>query len=476
MSTQQILKEYLLSLGWKIDEPSSKRFDFHLSKFDKQVVGLAKGLLAAGAAAQVMVGLFARSMEKLYYASQRTNSTASNLRALDYAAEQAGVSADTMRGAVENMAKALKANPGMAAWLKNLGVETEGRQTVDMLLDLVDKLKEMPTYVRGQIGEAFGIDSTTLEMLIASGAELRKSMELRKQMAAAAGLDEERAMRNGKEYMQLLREITAQFGVLKDVALDALLPVFKIAAEGLKSWLADVSKMIGDANAGRNGGWAGAFQRFGENTKDWFDKAFVHPEAAKTRKKKDRPTSLPDDTVISSPDASKRAAPGKVSAQTFLRNLEDSYGLPDGLLDAIWDKESGRGKYMRSPKGAKGHFGFMDPTAKEMGLSNPDDFNESARAAAKYLAKMLQWAGGDLDKALAGYNWGMGNVDKKGLANAPWETRDYVSSVGQRVANVQQNNTFTIHSPDPATAAQKVGKVVNTQWADVTRNLAGATR
>lgn len=49
-----------------------------------------------------------------------------------------------------------------------------------------------------------------------------------------------------------------------------------------------------------------------------------------------------------------------------------------------------------------------DPTAKDMGLKGNDVFDpeKSAAAAAKYLSMLLKMNGGDLDKALASYNWG----------------------------------------------------------------------
>jgi hypothetical protein len=77
-----------------------------------------------------------------------------------------------------------------------------------------------------------------------------------------------------------------------------------------------------------------------------------------------------------------------------LSGLEQSYALPKGLLDGVWDVESRRGANMRSPAGALGDFQFMPATAKQYGLANPMDFNQSAPVAAHMYA--------DLSKA----NWG----------------------------------------------------------------------
>ena len=122
---------------------------------------------------------------------------------------------------------------------------------------------------------------------------------------------------------------------------------------------------------------------------------------------------------------------GQRTAQStaLFSRLESQYKLPSGLLDSVWATESSRGVKMLSDKGAKGHFGFMDKTAAQYGLTNPNDLDASATAAARMYSDLLKANGGDLDKALAAYNWGQGNLNKSGLAGAPAETQDYISKV-----------------------------------------------
>lgn len=137
----------------------------------------------------------------------------------------------------------------------------------------------------------------------------------------------------------------------------------------------------------------------------------------------------PGATVAPVKTAPVKPPPPMPQAQQRLGELEVKYGLPKGLLDTIWETESSRGKKMMSSAGAEGHFQFMPATAKEYGLKDPYDFNESSDAAARKLRDLLKQYGGDLAKASAAYNWGQGNLDKKGLTNAPKETRDYVAKV-----------------------------------------------
>ncbi|MDE1581213.1 lytic transglycosylase domain-containing protein [Klebsiella pneumoniae] len=111
--------------------------------------------------------------------------------------------------------------------------------------------------------------------------------------------------------------------------------------------------------------------------------------------------------------------------------LEGKYGLPAGLLSSVAATESGGDPFAESKAGAKGLFQFMPGTAKDMGLKGRDvyDPHKSAEAAAKYLRWLMDATGGDLEKTLASYNWGLGNVQKKGMDNLPLETRNYVPKV-----------------------------------------------
>ncbi|HBR8001699.1 lytic transglycosylase domain-containing protein [Klebsiella pneumoniae] len=132
--------------------------------------------------------------------------------------------------------------------------------------------------------------------------------------------------------------------------------------------------------------------------------------------------------------AARLGAKGKAFLQAMAGEfgaLEGKYDLPAGLLSSVAATESGGDPFAESKAGAKGLFQFMPGTAKDMGLKGRDvyDPHKSAEAAAKYLRWLMDATGGDLEKTLASYNWGLGNVQKKGMDNLPSETRNYVPKV-----------------------------------------------
>lgn len=111
---------------------------------------------------------------------------------------------------------------------------------------------------------------------------------------------------------------------------------------------------------------------------------------------------------------------------------EVNHGLPDQMLARLlWQecryKPSIISGAVRSPAGALGIAQFMPATAKEMGIDPLDPF-AAIDAAARYLRSLYRKTG-DWQKALAAYNWGIGNVQRKGLANAPTETKNYFNQI-----------------------------------------------
>ncbi len=171
-----------------------------------------------------------------------------------------------------------------------------------------------------------------------------------------------------------------------------------------------------------------------ESTKNLLSKiadALISPAGAATMQPD---TSGYQPNVPLNAQAARLGAKGRAFLQAMAGEfgaLEGKYGLPAGLLSSVAGTESGGDPFAVSPKGAKGPFQFMDGTARDLGLKGMDvyDPHKSADAAARYLRYLLDATGGDLEKALASYNWGLGNVQKKGMDNLPSETRNYVPKV-----------------------------------------------
>ena len=115
-----------------------------------------------------------------------------------------------------------------------------------------------------------------------------------------------------------------------------------------------------------------------------------------------------------------------------IAQAEARHGLPKNLLARQLQQESSykpaiiTGK-VKSATGAIGIAQFMPATAKEFGI-DPTNPWQSIDAAGKYM-KQLYNRFGTWPLALAAYNWGMGNLSKKGIDKAPAETRNYFTKI-----------------------------------------------
>lgn len=115
----------------------------------------------------------------------------------------------------------------------------------------------------------------------------------------------------------------------------------------------------------------------------------------------------------------------------YFNDATDKYGLPQGLLSSVAQHESNYDPNAQGTSGEIGLMQFMPATADELGI-NPADPMESIYGAAQYL-KGLYNETGSWVLALAAYNWGIGNLQRKGLVNAPDVTKRYVASISEDI-------------------------------------------
>lgn len=467
----KILREYLIALGFKYDEHGGKKVDGALDRINKQTMALGKALVGTAGSVTAMVAVFVEQMEKLYYASKLADSSADNLKALDYGSRQVGLAAGVLVAATTSLARALRSNPGLQGLIESLGVPVTGRDKSDVMLDMVEQLRKMPPYIAQQYAALFGIDPDTLFLMEQGLDKLRQAEALRKQMSQEAGVDTDKAAEAAKDYANALREVWERVGLLKDALSIKLLPAFRevtgVANEALKDWTNIISKWTSWGDFAKNFmiGLTGRMPP-GSGVK-------LTPEAQA------RVGSLSSTAGAGRGSVNPPQVGGSPSPSLF-DALEAKYGLPAGVLDRMWNQESRRGKFMLSPKGAKGHFGFMDQTAQEWGVSDPNDLAQSATGAAKYLHFLMRKYGGDLDQALAAYNWGPGNLAKFGMGALPSETLGYVRDVGHPGAGgvtMQQKTDIHIHGVnDPVAAGNQVASKQEGVNADLVRNLQGAVQ
>lgn len=184
-----ILKSYLVSIGFKVDEADYKKFKDSQLDTEKRTKDLSKAFadfakIGIGSATALggMVIKVSSSLENLHFQAQKSGTSARNLKSFGEAAEQIGIQAEDAMGLVKNLNNIIQKKPqGETAFLSFLGIDAKQDKT-KVLLDLVDKLAEAPVNARIAYGEHFGLNVEDLNTLIRGRQELHKFYQDRQQV------------------------------------------------------------------------------------------------------------------------------------------------------------------------------------------------------------------------------------------------------------------------------------------------------
>lgn len=227
-SNTETLKSFLISLGWKVDTSSAKKFQQALTDTDVAAAELAAGLgvvvtAVAGVAVAITAAVEAISdkLEKLYYASQRTKASAENIQALGYAASQMGSTVEGAQTSLENFARFLRTRPAAESWIQSmLGVSSttadgQKKDAAQYLEEIGMALNNLKGTAREfqitSIAQQLGMDERTMFALMNNTQQFTKEY---KDMLAAVGLDA-KATEDAHGLMVVFRELGADVDVIE---------------------------------------------------------------------------------------------------------------------------------------------------------------------------------------------------------------------------------------------------------------------
>jgi hypothetical protein len=226
-SNAETIKNFFVSLGWKIDTAGMSRFASYIALQTEAVRELGEGIKNT---AERVVG-FVRNIidtnDNLYFTTQRLQSTATNLKVLKYAAEQTGGEGfvNTLLGQVQSLKEGLETMPGLEALInKQLGVSTRDengklRDRVDIFRDIVRQLSQMQGPLKyAMASQLFHIDPTTLDLL--TGDKFQKFFD---EFKARSKGSADQAVDDANRIETAHRRLENQIDNLKDRALIGLM-------------------------------------------------------------------------------------------------------------------------------------------------------------------------------------------------------------------------------------------------------------
>lgn len=249
MAGTNILKEFLVKIGFKVDEQKFRNFQEAMRVTAKNAMEMGKTTLAASTVMGTSLKLIGQQMEGLYYAAQRTGASAAHLKEFSFAASQVGVSAEQAQNAIEGLAAARRTNPGLNGILGGMGIDPRQLDNSKVMIELLGKLHSMPFYQGSQIAGMFGIDQGTFLMLEQGLPQMQKFLALREKMFGVAGINPSDMTARSHEFMTQFRTLEAGVGNLADIMAYRLMP----AGERVIGWLENVVEWLTKADKATDG-------------------------------------------------------------------------------------------------------------------------------------------------------------------------------------------------------------------------------
>ncbi len=130
---------------------------------------------------------------------------------------------------------------------------------------------------------------------------------------------------------------------------------------------------------------------------------------------------------------------GGVNIEACIEKAARKYDVDPDLIRAVIKVESNYDSAAASDRGAIGLMQLMPETAKEFGIKNARDPEENIMGGTRYLKSLLERYNGEIETALAAYNWGIGNLEKSSR-QLPRETLNYIARVAGRYRQLKSSS------------------------------------
>jgi hypothetical protein len=213
----ETIKDFLVSLGFDIDEAGASKFDSVLAGTTANAIKM--GLAVEGAALTV-VAFTAKIASGWIISTGRHSAPARRFRGFSLLAMRfrRWAAALTRRASLESLSRFVRNNPGAEGFLNRLGVQTRDasgnmRDMAAIFTGVGQKLSSMPYYRANQYAQMLGIDENTLMAMRRGVGGFSGQYSA---MAKAIGFNADEAARSSNKFMTSLREFGAMAGMARD--------------------------------------------------------------------------------------------------------------------------------------------------------------------------------------------------------------------------------------------------------------------
>ncbi|MBC5185028.1 hypothetical protein [Klebsiella quasipneumoniae] len=279
----ETLKDFLISLGFKVDEAGARKFDAVVAGTTLKAIDLGVKVEAAALSVVAFTAKIASGLDDLYWASQRTGATVEGIKQIGYAVSQVGGSVDGARGSLENLARFMRNNPGAEGFLNRLGVQTRDasgnmRDMATIFTGVGQRLSSMPYYRANQYAQMLGLDENTLMAMRRGIGQFSGEYTA---MAKAIGYNADVAAVSSNKFMTSLRSFGLMAGMARDKIGSSLADGLAGSLDRLRRQILENFPKIEGAITGTVKGilWAGEMVgrviyrliQLGQSISDWWD-------------------------------------------------------------------------------------------------------------------------------------------------------------------------------------------------------------
>lgn len=279
----ETLKDFLISLGFNVDEAGARKFDAVVAGTTLKAIELGVKVKAAALSVVAFTAKIASGLDDLYWASQRTGATVEGIKQIGYAVSQVGGSVDGARGSLENLARFMRNNPGAEGFLNRLGVQTRDasgnmRDMATIFTGVGQRLSSMPYYRANQYAQMLGLDENTLMAMRRGIGQFSGEYTA---MAKAIGYNADVAAVSSNKFMTSLRSFGLMAGMARDKIGSSLADGLAGSLDRLRRQILDNFPKIEGAITGTVKGilWAGEMVgrviyrliQLGQGISDWWD-------------------------------------------------------------------------------------------------------------------------------------------------------------------------------------------------------------
>ncbi|MBL7280179.1 lytic transglycosylase catalytic [Escherichia coli] len=214
----ETIKDFLVSLGFSVDDAGAKKFGSVLAGTTANVIKMGMAVEGAALSVVAFTAKIASGLDNLYWASQRTGATVQGIQSIGYAVSQVGGSVDAARTSLESLSRFVRNNPGAEGFLNRLGVQTRDasgnmRDMAAIFTGVGQKLSSMPYYRANQYAQMLGIDENTLMAMRRGVGDFSGQYSA---MAKAIGFNADQAALSSNRFMTSLKSLGEMAGMARD--------------------------------------------------------------------------------------------------------------------------------------------------------------------------------------------------------------------------------------------------------------------